>query len=271
MKAAQDMVKSISLFSWLWILSRKIGLSTLGKLIGQHYPFPVRANLKEGLGIFVDLRSSIGSGVFATGEFDPAAIEPAMRDLKQGGVFIDVGANIGVYSILASNRVGAEGRVFSFEIDQRPLKCLRKSVTKYGYSNIEIIEQAACDQDGIVHFEPNREHGHNSITTRSQRTRSVEACRLDTWAEKKDIQRVDWIKIDVEGAEKLVIEGAMELINKHKPRLLCECTDSGSASFGYKPDELISKFAQLGYSCTWLENVHTPVILAIPISRTSSS
>lgn len=102
---------------------RKIGLS-----VAQHWPWPVEATIVNGRKMLVDLRSAVGRGIFATGQFDPAVFEPLRAALKPGGTFLDVGANVGYYSMLALDLVGAQGAIHAFEIDERPLRCLRGTV-----------------------------------------------------------------------------------------------------------------------------------------------
>jgi tRNA A58 N-methylase Trm61 len=67
-----------------------------------------------------------------SGTFDMGSIRPALDALKPGATLIDVGANVDFYSIIVLDRVGAEGNVYSFEIDPRPLRCLRKSLAEFG-------------------------------------------------------------------------------------------------------------------------------------------
>lgn len=211
--------------------------------------------------MYVDLRSGIGRGIFATGAFDMAAIEPALDALGPGATFIDVGANIGFYSVLAADRVGDAGHVYCFEIDQRPLKALRKTVSKFNMRNIEIIEAAVASNDGMVSFKPLREHGHNKIDTRAREGAMVRSMRLDTWVKQRALTRVDVIKIDVEGAEYLVLDGARETLEKFRPVIVCEAMDD-TDWFGRGPADVASLLLDLGYEIKHLEGVHTPTIFA---------
>jgi FkbM family methyltransferase len=215
--------------------------------------------------MYVDLRSSIGRGLFATGAFDMEAIRPALEALSEGATFIDVGANVGFYSVIAVDRVGPYGKIYGFEMDRRPLRCLRKTISKFGYSNIHIIEAAVSDVDGVLAFEPKTEHGHNRIDRKGGVGRKVPSVKLDTWAAANNLKRVDVIKIDVEGAEKLVIDGALEIIHRFKPLLLCEAEESACLKFGYRPSDLIAQLSDLAYATTWLDGVFTPTILARPV------
>jgi FkbM family methyltransferase len=177
-----------------------------------------------------------------------------------------VGANIGFYSVLAHYRVGPAGRVYSFEIDPRPLRCLRKTIAEFGLRNINVVEAAVADEDGRVSFTPKLEHGHNHIERSGGNGRSVRALKLDTWAAEAGLLRVDVIKVDVEGAEKFVLAGARQTIGRFKPLLLCEADVKTAAMFNYTPEDLIGQLDGMGYRTIWLEGVHTPTLLARPVA-----
>ncbi len=248
---------------YLWKLSQKTGLVALGRAIASHWPFPVRTTVINGCEMYVDLRSSIGRGLFATGSFDMGAIQPILNKLQPGATMIDVGANVGFYSVLASALVGDRGHVYAFEIDPRPLQCLRKTIALSGLGNIHIAEAAVSDTDGSVTFIPADEHGHNHIELQGDEGCVVASVRLDTWADAIALERLDAIKIDVEGAEKLVLEGARGIIARFKPLIICEAS-LHTALFGYPPELLIKEFDSIGYDAVWLDEVCTATLLATP-------
>lgn len=243
---------------------QKLRLGRLGRAAAEFWPFSVRVKVVGGAEMYVDLRSSIGRGLFATGKFDMAAIEPALAALGRGGTFIDVGANIGFYSLLASQRVGSTGRVHAFEIDPRPLHCLRKTVARFDLPNIDIIEAAVSSIDGYVWYQPQREHGHNRIDVSFKAGRKVRSIKLDTWVADVGLQRVDALKIDVEGAEFLVLDGSRATIARFKPIILCEIGSDGSV-FGKTSVDIEQLLHSLDYSTEHLDHVHTPTILARPL------
>lgn len=147
----------------IWDLARGAGIGAVGREVSKHWPFPVRVAVEGGRQMYVDLRSTIGRGLFVSGTFDMEAIKPAMDALSEGATFIDVGTNVGFYSVLALDRAGPSGNVYGFEIDPRPLRCLQRTITAFGYSNIRVTEAAVSDVDGELSFEPKSEHGHNHI------------------------------------------------------------------------------------------------------------
>ena len=247
----------------LWKIARTAGLSDLGRRAASHWPFPVKVSVVGGRQMYVDLRSTIGQGLFATGTFDIEAIKPALDALEPGATFIDIGANVGFYSILALDKVGPSGKVYCFEIDPRPIGVLKKTIGTFGLANVHLTEAAVSDTDGILTFVPMSEHGHNRIDRGASAGRSVRSVRLDTWMKENGVTRVDVIKVDVEGAEKFVLDGASETIARFKPLLLLEAADDTAASFGYTPRDLIEQLQGLGYATTWLNGVNTPTLVAM--------
>jgi FkbM family methyltransferase len=253
----------VTLPDLIWRAARGLGLGELGRSFASRWPFPVRVKITGGRQMYVDLRSRIGEGLFATGTFDIAAIEPALKALGPGATFIDIGANVGFYSLLALDCVGPAGRVYCFEIDPRPLRALRKTITTFGIENIELNEVAVADEDSTSFFVPGVDHGHTRIDQSAEDGYSVATVRLDTWAKQRSLTRVDVMKIDVEGAEKLVLEGAYQTIMKYRPVIVCEACEC-SENFDYSIDDLIALFQSLDYETEWLEGVWTPTLLAKP-------
>src|SRR5690348_11523216 len=116
---------------------RKIGLAA-----SRHWPWPVAVRLKSGRRMYVDLRSGVSRGIFAKGEFDPKVFEPLRGVLRSGDTFLDVGANVGFYSMLALDAVGPDGAVHAFEMDERPRRCLSKTVARERIPNLFLHEFA---------------------------------------------------------------------------------------------------------------------------------
>jgi FkbM family methyltransferase len=153
--------------------------------------------------------------------------------LKPGSVLYDVGANMGFYSLLAA-RQGAQ--VFAFEPDIQNAASLERhaSLNLLG-AKIAVIRAAVFSTTGFVALEPAdsaRGHGnaHVGINTESLNpTVKVPCTTLDDFAREHILP--DTIKIDVEGAESKVLEGAEKLFTHTRPLLICEVHDAANASF----------------------------------------
>jgi FkbM family methyltransferase len=135
-----------------------------------------------------------------------AFIETALRP---GMTFVDVGANIGYFSVLASQLVGEEGRVVAVEADERTVSILRANLWRHGCSNAVVLPLAAYSQTGHVAFSVNDEGRAGSVIAPGSETGVVVPCaRLDDVV----APPVHVLKIDVEQAEHLVVRGAEQTV-----------------------------------------------------------
>jgi len=168
--------------------------------------------------------------------------------LRPGDVFIDVGANAGYYSLLASRLVGPAGRVLSVEPIPLTLGRLKANIALNGFGNIRIIEAAASDETGeIVLTMP--ESGQAGMTTVRQVKGSswrVKCDRLDRLL--GDVGASRLVKVDVEGAELRALRGLQGLLVKdNAPDVLCEVTPSYLAQIGDSAEALCSWMSGLDY------------------------
>jgi FkbM family methyltransferase len=136
------------------------------------------------------------------------------RSIRPGMTVVDVGANIGYYALMCSALVRESGRVVCIEPDPANLNELRTNVVENGLQGmVTILAEAAGDQDGTARFEPGLNshvvaHGSHHVTVR----------QIDSLA----LGKVDFMKIDVEGYEGAVLDGAAETIERFRPTLFVE-------------------------------------------------
>ena len=145
------------------------------------------------------------------------------QKLERGGTFIDIGANIGYFSLEAATLVGEGGRVIAFEPLPFLAEQLRTSIQLNGFSNIDVRQLALGDSVGEQKIELQRGNiGGSSLVKEldSGHFETVKVARLDD--ELAGIDRVDLIKIDVEGYEYEVLKGAQAVLQKHQPTLVME-------------------------------------------------
>jgi FkbM family methyltransferase len=141
-----------------------------------------------------------------------------------GDTVVDVGAHIGLYTIIAAKRVGPTGKVIAIEPDPQNFKILRKNILLNQLSNVEPLECAAYSaKKKLKLFLPEVGSGRTIFNTVMQgRIKScdnsieVEANTLDNILNENNVQRVNWIKIDVEGAELEVLKGMSNVLEANK-------------------------------------------------------
>jgi FkbM family methyltransferase len=238
-------------------------LRTARLAIAKRWPWPVPARLPSGRRMYVDLRSGIGRGIFATGQFDPAVFEPIRAALRPGGTFLDVGANVGFYSMLALDVVGRTGDVHAFEIDERPLRCLRKTIAREALTNLVLHEVAVGREDGTARVAVREDSGHTGIDAGAAGP-EVRVVALDSWWRETGVTNVQAIKIDIEGAEGPALQGARELLCAMRPVIVCEADEALQRPFGYGLDDLQHFLRGIGYRTRSLEDVWSPTIVATP-------
>lgn len=139
------------------------------------------------------------------------------KTITEGSVVFDVGANVGFYTILASVLVGPNGRVFSFEPVPRNLFYLKEHLRLNSIKNVTVVEAAVTNHYGTANFDFGRHPSTGHIT--KEGNCRVQTVGLDKFVEKESIPRPDYIKIDVEGAEMLVLKGADRILNDRHPTL----------------------------------------------------
>lgn len=239
-------------------------LRKLALFVAKHTPFPVQATLNDGGRMWVDLRSAVGRAILVKGEFDQAvwrAIEPS---LYPGSVFLDVGANVGYYSILASGRVGKDGHVHAFEIDPRPLRCLRKNANSCTNRNLTIHERAVSDRVGTGVLIAELDCGHSAVKQDGIGMR-VQTVSLDYWIDQPGApNRIDVIKLDIEGGEIFALEGARRLIEKFRPLIVCEALDEMGHNAVPGQAKLKKYFESINYSSRLGQGFHSPTLVASP-------
>lgn len=198
-------------------------------LIYKFPPLPVQINGKL-LWIHPRARFSISTRTFFEGE--PHVRRWVTENIKPGSVFFDIGAHHGWVSMWALTLLGEKGSVYSFEPSPANRFVLEWHRKKNGFSNWTIVPKAVCDKNENSRqffLIDSGDSPMNSLTTgipgtdlmqgRMINEVSIETISLDSLYTETDVEP-DLIKIDVEGAELLVLEGAKSLIGKTSPKII---------------------------------------------------
>jgi FkbM family methyltransferase len=170
-----------------------------------------------------DLREPIGFHLLINSAYEPEVQDLLLSKLHPGDVFIDVGANIGTFTIPAARRVGSSGRVVAIEASPEIFNNLKKNVAVNDVSNVELICAAAGASNDNSEFYP-APIDHFGMGSRAPQFNaaaiSVPGVTLDSLVERLKLPSVDLIKIDVEGFELDVLKGASGLIESERPPLI---------------------------------------------------
>lgn len=139
------------------------------------------------------------------------------KSVVKGSVVYDVGANVGFYTLLASFLVGDSGKVYAFEPVPENILYLNKHIKLNNASNVVVIEAAVSDQSGELNFKENVDSTQGSLSPEGSLV--VKSVKLDDLAEKGSISIPQYIKIDVEGGEMLVLKGAKNILKRFHPTI----------------------------------------------------
>lgn len=199
-------------------------------------------------------------------EWESQLMDLALSKLEKGGTFVDIGANIGCYSILAAHKIGPTGKVISFEPNPRTIEVLKGNVVVAQLSGtagvIEVKEFALGSRSGSFNlmYENNRSGG--AYISNDPNARRTEKGWINTevqvkkWSEIFPVEfKPDLIKIDVEGHEVDVLRGAEDFI-KHANgfSILMEAIPDMWRGQGHDPIEFIKYLKGLGFSISLVEH-----------------
>lgn len=218
---------------------RKAGKDLGERVVRTRYGFRYKADLGDWLGQYV----------YLTGVYEPPTSRVIAALLHSGDTFIDVGANSGYFTLLASRRIGPTGRVFSFEPVPSMRKRLMENISLNAMSNVSIHDVAVSNTVGVLPLFEGPE-GHKGISSlrhidNSAATIEVKTAPLDSLRE--TLSTVKLVKIDVEGAEQLVLEGMANILKEDHPYVVIEITDNYLQAFGHGAIGLAIQMTEIGY------------------------
>ncbi len=173
----------------------------------------------------INLKKDVDRGIyFGTFEFENTFL---FFDLiKKGDIIVDIGANIGFYSLLAASKLQDGGKVYSFEPSKFIINELKSNIEINNYKNIEVFDFALSDSSGKKDFYRCEDDAYNSLLAKPMQKvvsiDSVDVITLDDFIMMNNISKIDVIKIDAEGLDYEILKGAQQTIMNFKPIIFCE-------------------------------------------------
>lgn len=217
--------------------------------------------LFDGSSFEYPIKSAIGCYLF-TGMFEPAEVAFVQENLKLGDIFFDVGANAGIFTVIAAKKIGPNGHVYAFEPGESELKLLKHNIAANNLTNVTVVESAVSNKSGTAQFAVCYDGAMNSLAKtdhpgqKIKAWQTIETISLDEFVEKMNINKVNLIKIDVEGAEQLVIEGgAATFASQEQLMILLEAANLNASSFNYSVWDLLSKLIDMGFNMYYFDSM----------------
>lgn len=192
----------------------------------------------------------------ALGKYEPYETELILREAKKGDVVIDVGANIGYYTILLADKVGPSGKVYAFEPDSKNFEILEKNIEINKLSNVILIKAALSSQKGVKKlYRSTENYGDHRMFGKEKKRGSeeIKTMKLDDFLENKE-KKVDFLKIDTQGWEPAVIDGAKEIIKKNKPTIFFEYSPKSYKAAKLDGDRMIYWIEGIYKKIFWIDD-----------------
>jgi FkbM family methyltransferase len=213
-----------------------------------------------GITVFLRTNQRIERWMWA-GAYERELVQLMKRTIKAGMTVLDVGANVGYFSTLASGLVGNTGQVHAFEPMPQNLSRLRQNLGVFRWAHSYPYAVGDATGTAVICFNES-EAGWASLLTSNdlERRADINIIRLDDWVRDHAVNRIDFMKMDIEGGEFQALLGAQELLSRFRPVIVAELNAVCLARSNRKPEDVLALLRGLGYDCSPFKDG----VLAIP-------
>ena len=202
------------------------------------------------------IRASRLYSVPKTGTFEKKETEYLTGLIHEGFVCIDIGASFGWYTIILSKLVGQKGHIYAFEPLPENYSVLVENIKENQLNNVTTFPVALGDTKKITKLYLPDIGISGSLRLHEYEKNydeiSCEIQTLDSIVEKECIEKIDFIKADIEGGEYAFLKGAMDSIKKFMPFIMLEIQENSTKLFGYEPNDIFSLLEDLNYKAYYI-------------------
>jgi FkbM family methyltransferase len=218
---------------------------------------PISRARRRGVNWSLDLREGIDFSIWLLGAFEVGTVRAYERLVAPGSAVLDIGANVGAHTLHLARLVGPDGKVWAIEPTDYATSKLEANIAL----NPELADRIVCrqvmlvDRDGGIEVPPlhsswpltgeadlHEQHGGRLMPTRNAR-----AMTLDSLIRECGIERVDFIKLDIDGHECGMLRGARETLRSWHPTILLELSPHQLDENGGSIEDLVDQLAAVGY------------------------
>ena len=202
--------------------------------------------------MFLTPSEHIQQQLFWYGYYEKTLGDLLKRILQPGDVFLDIGANIGYFSLLAANKEPTS-KIFSFEPVKNLLQKLEKNISVNNFRNITAVNAAisdtieekelfvsAADNSGMSSFHPPENY--------SGTKEKVKVVTIDSWFKTAGLSKIDLIKLDIEGSELAALKGMQEVLQIFKPVVIAEINPETLGLFNLTPADVYEYLTNLDFT-----------------------
>jgi len=202
----------------------------------------------DGHKMFLGEKDALGLSIF--GVYEPLETEIVKKEVKKGDVALDIGANIGYYTLILARLVGDDGKVFAYEPDPSNFALLKKNVEANGYKNVVLVQKAVSNKTGParLYLSPETPADHRIFDSGDGRQSvAIETVRLDDYFKNYN-GKIDFIKMDAQGSEGGIIQGMPNLFKKnHNVKIAMEFSPGALQKSGTAPEDCLNLLTGLGF------------------------
>ena len=193
-------------------------------------------------------RDALGRMIYIHGSWEDTVTRVLCKEVHPGMTVLDIGAHVGYYTLIMAKRVGMEGKVIAFEPNPVVRKIIEQNVDRNSYSHVVISPYALFSKEGYGLL-----NGRDNLNSclRPQPTKtdgSASIMVFDRLKKVMGIDKVDFLKMDVEGAELDILFGMQELLEKYHPVMVIEVHVDGLIQFQHSESEVHEYIQSFGYT-----------------------
>ncbi|MBW8049692.1 MAG: FkbM family methyltransferase [Cytophagales bacterium] len=233
------------------IFSRfELGRFYLFRILKKYITSKLKSDFVQihGHKMYLDYKDSLNLSI--RGSHEPFTTEFVKTQINKNDIVIDLGANIGYYTLIFARCVGEGGVVFAFEPDPDNFQLLVKNVKVNGYHNVILINKAVSNYTGKIKLYLSEDnYGDHRIYKPLERRKSIEieSIRLDDYFKDKNIE-INFIKMDIQGAEYGAIQGMSSILKKYeKIKMITEFWPIGLQQTDIEPEDYINLLHKTGF------------------------
>jgi FkbM family methyltransferase len=221
----------------------------------RNYDGPITTDWYFGLRFNHHLTGDVSRCTYVDARYEPNEMYAMAGMIGPGMCVVDAGANEGIFTLIAAHLVGAGGQVHAFEPSPRERTRLLANLALNGLSNVKVHPTALGRAPGraILRVAERGHPGHNTIGsfaytgTALESSVEVDVVTLDQTVKELDLRRLDLLKIDVEGSETAVLQGADEVLRTLRPVVVAEAQDASLRQMGSNVPELLAVLRRHNY------------------------
>lgn len=211
----------------------------------------------DGIRYQLDLNELIDSSIYFQGAFERESVAAVQRYLKPGDVALDIGANIGCYALLFSKIVGEHGKVVAFEPMGWAWRKLTRNKGLNAFTTNLVLEKCAVgDRPATAQRVRFRTSWRIFGADDPPQEEVVDVVTLDQYVEEHLLEKVDFIKLDVDGFEYKVVRGGKRTLLKYRPIFMLELGSYTLESTGDRLEDLVDCLYDLGYAILWEKGLY---------------